>query len=139
VVTQEWAQWRFDRFTDTPELFAGNALLHSDVAPGNFLMHNGAATVVDWAYPTRGAAFLDCAQLVVQLIAADHTPEDAERWAEGCKAWQAADPVAVDAFVAAEYRLQQWAAEKYPGDDWHNAMVRAATEWAEYRRALGGI
>lgn len=135
ALDEDWAEWRFDRFTDTPELFAGNALLHSDIAPGNFLIHDGSAMVVDWAYPTRGAGFIDVAQLVVQLISSGRTPEDAEGWAERCKAWQSADSAAIDAFAAADLRLQQWAAESRPDEEWHTAMVRATADWLEYRKA----
>ena len=40
----------------------------------------GAAHVIDWALPARGAAWVDGAFLVLRLIEAGHPPEDAERW-----------------------------------------------------------
>jgi hypothetical protein len=49
--------------------------------------------IVDWpSWPTVGAAFIDPACLVVQLIAAGHTAEQAEARAAECKGWANANP-----------------------------------------------
>jgi hypothetical protein len=88
---------------------------------------------VDWSWPTRGAAFIDPACLVVQLIAAEHTPEAAEAWAAGCTAWAGADPKAVDAFAAATVRMYWRFAKRKPDESWLTAMAVAAEEWTTYR------
>jgi hypothetical protein len=101
-VAQDWRESRYDRYAkDEAPLLAGDALLHGDIGPDNFLIGpDGGATIVDWSWPTHGAAFIDPAVLVVQLVAAGHTPPEAEKWAAGCRAWREADPTAVNAFAA---------------------------------------
>jgi hypothetical protein len=134
-VASEWAEWRWDRFTDRPELFKGSDLVHSDINPSNFLIQGGSAVLVDWGYPTVGAGFIDPATLVVQLIASGRSPEDAQGWAENCRAWAMADPDAVDAFSVATVRQSEAAAENDPAD-WLKAMLQAAVSWAEHRKTL---
>jgi hypothetical protein len=59
---------------DDAELLRGATLLHTDWHPDNVLIVDNAARVVDWAWPTRGAAWIDTACWVVWLISAGHTP-----------------------------------------------------------------
>jgi hypothetical protein len=134
-IAREWIEVRWDRFTDRPELFAGDALLYTDINPDNMLVSGSGVSVVDWSWPTRGAAFIDPACLVVQLVAAGHSPADAESWASRCPAWSAADPVVVDAFAAATVRMYQHFEKRDPAA-WRTAMTSAVTSWAEHRRSL---
>jgi hypothetical protein len=132
-VTRDWPETRWNRFSDRPGLLAGEQLLHGDINPGNLLVRSdGQITVVDWAWPTRGAAFIDPACLVVQLIAAGHSPADAEGWAARCPAWSAADPAAIDAFATATVAMYQHFEERDPAP-WRNAMTAAVTSWADHR------
>lgn len=131
-VAQDWAESRWDRYTDRPDLFAGDALLYTDINPDNVLITDTGATVVDWAWPTRGAAFIDPACLVVQLIAAGHTPTDAESWAQRCPAWNEADPAAIDAFAAATVAMYQRFEQLDPAP-WRTAMTEAVNRWAQHR------
>ena len=75
-VAQDWRESRYDRYANgTAALFAGGTLLHGDINPDNLLTGpDGDVTIVDWSWPTHGAAFIDPACLVIQLIAAGHTP-----------------------------------------------------------------
>ncbi|WP_307795564.1 protein kinase [Actinacidiphila acididurans] len=136
-VAQAWAETRWNRFaTDEQEaaLFAGEALLHTDINPSNLMIGNSATWAVDWSWPTRGAAFIDPACLVLQLIAAGHTAESAESWAARCPAWSNADPHAIDAFVRASLRMYETFAERRPEAGWLTAMTDAAQSWAAHRR-----
>ncbi len=76
-VAQTWAENRWDRFTE-PEtaarLFRGGTLLHTDIHPSNVMVGDGRSWLVDWSWPRLGAAFIDPACVVVQLISAGHTP-----------------------------------------------------------------
>lgn len=136
-VAETWAEWRWNRFTDRPELFAGDDLLHTDINPDNIIMREGRAWLVDWAYPTRGAGFIDPACLVIQLIASGRTAEVAEQCVGGCQAWNLADPAALDEFSRASVRLHEEAVERGP-EDWKVAMLRAAEAWARLRYARSG-
>jgi hypothetical protein len=135
-VARDWPETRWDRFTAYPaesELFRGDALLHTDINPDNMLIAPEGGWVVDWAWPTRGAAFMDPATLVTQMVAAGRSAEAAEGWVSDCPAWKDADPRAIDAFAAAGLRMQQRFAERQPDAEWLGAMATAAGKWAAHR------
>ena len=92
----------YDQYaSDTALLLAGCTLLHGDINPDNLLVApDGNVIIVDWSWPTHGAAFIDPACLAVQLIAAGHDPAQAEAWAARCTAWRETDPAALDAPAA---------------------------------------
>ncbi len=134
-VAHDWRETRWDWWADigAPELFRGDALLHADINPSNLLLGASRSWVVDWSWPTRGAAFIDPAMLVLQLVSADHPPEEAEDWAERCPAWTEADPAAIDAFAVASTRMLRHRARRRPEEPWLRAMVEAAEVWARHR------
>lgn len=86
------AEQRWSSYTGTPELFAGERLLHTEWSPGNVVV-NDVAHLVDWAWPTRGAAWIDPARWVVWLVASGHSPQSAEDCAAQVPAWHAAPGV----------------------------------------------
>ena len=46
------------------ELLDGDALLHTDFNPLNILLGPDRVWMIDWAWPTRGAAFIDAVLLL---------------------------------------------------------------------------
>ncbi len=135
-MARDWPETRWDRFTmgeAEAALFRGDTLLHGDINPSNLMIGDRNTWAVDWSWPTHGAAFMDPACLIIQLVAAGHTPESAESWAAGCKAWANADPKAVDAFAAAAMRMNLWIARRKPEEPWRMAMAEAAWNWANHR------
>lgn len=66
-------RWAAYASTDELSLLAGDALLHTDIAPHNVLV-NDRAHLIDWAWPTLGPAWVDPAVWVIRLIDAGHTP-----------------------------------------------------------------
>jgi len=73
------AEKRWGGYVDTDHeraLLRGEALLHTDYNPANVLITGSMAYLIDWAWPTRGAAWIDPACLVVRLIAAGNTPAE---------------------------------------------------------------
>ena len=52
------ADQRWASYTSAPDLLVGTSLLHTDWSPGNVLV-NERAYLVDWAWPTKGAAWID--------------------------------------------------------------------------------
>jgi hypothetical protein len=131
-VARGWRESRWNRFTDQASRFTGDALLYTDINPDNFLMTGRGASVVDWSWPTCGAAFIDPACLVVQLIAAGHAAAEAEGWAQRCAAWQCADPDAINAFAMATVRMYQHFENRDPAP-WRKAMTEAAITWCVHR------
>ncbi|MFE2040801.1 hypothetical protein ACFXAZ_07670 [Streptomyces sp. NPDC059477] len=131
-----WAETRWDRFTESESeavLLQGDALLHTGINPGNVLVGKRGLWAVDWAWPTRGAAFIDPALLVLQLVAAGHDPAGAESWVSPCEAWSKADPNAIDAFAAATLRMYRFRVSRKPGTSWLETMVAACEAWSGYR------
>jgi hypothetical protein len=132
-VAADWAETRWNAYhPDAERLFAGNALIHSDINPSNILMREAEVALVDWGYPTRGAAYIDAASFVIQLIASGHSPYSAESVVTDLDAWRAADPAALDAFAYATAHLFRRAEERDPVQ-WRQAMTSAAVGWAEHR------
>ncbi|WP_234017472.1 protein kinase [Streptomyces sp. FxanaC1] len=131
----DWRESRWDRFASDGDssLFDGEALLFTDINPDNLMIGAERAWAVDWSWPTRGAAFIDPACLVIQLIAAGHTPESAEYWAGSCKGWSDAETRAIDAFAGATARMNRAFAERNPDAAWLRAMADAAQAWVDHR------
>ncbi|WP_228082869.1 protein kinase [Streptomyces profundus] len=130
-----WREERWDWWADegAPAFFRGDTLLHGDINPSNLLIGERRNWVVDWAWPTRGAAFIDPALLVTQLVAGGHSPEEAETWAAGCPAWSGADPKAIDAWAVAYARMTRVRALRKPDAPWLKAMADAIESWANHR------
>ncbi len=118
-----------------PALVDGDTLLHTDMTHNNFLVTDDRVQVVDWSMPCRGAAWLDTARMLIRLIRAGHTPEQAEAWAARLPMWAATTPPAVDAFAAAvttvSRRLRDRSSTTWP----HLVeMADAGDAWLQHRR-----
>ena len=131
-------RWR--DYTDDPELFAGEALLHTDWNPENVLIVGDRALLVDWTWPTWGARWIDPVCWALWLIASGHDPALTEEWAGHLPSWHDASPAAVTEFIAAQQRM--WAsiaAERSPAalrdtDRWIAELAEAAAHWLDYRK-----
>ncbi|MFD4541419.1 hypothetical protein [Streptomyces bauhiniae] len=114
--------------------FVGDTLLHTDLAPDNVLV-NDRAHLVDWAWPTRGAAWIDPAVLILRLMDAGHTAEAADAWSrERFRSWATAPHAAVTAFGEANARTWDEIARNDP-QNWKRRMALHAHAWLTYWRA----
>jgi hypothetical protein len=130
------AERRWGKMLDDPadaQRFAGASLLHTDWHQFNVLITNSRAWLIDWAWAARGAAFIDPALVVPRLIAAGHTPGEAEGWVQKSAAWQDADQESVTLFSQALARMLRTLANNDPHGEWRRPMVEAAATWAAYR------
>jgi hypothetical protein len=118
------------------ELLAGGHLLHTDLNPHNFLVTDAGIRIVDWSWPTLGAAWIDTACTALWLIAEGHTPADAESWASRVAAWAEATPEALNAFTTTNATLWGQIATAEPRP-WKQRLHNAATSWAKYRTTSG--
>lgn len=116
------------------EAMRGNTLLHCDIRSDNLLIGD-TVLFVDWALAHRGAAWLDIALLIPQLILAGHTPEEAEGHAARIPAYQDVPTTAVSAFASSvtaywELRAQEGGPElrKYRA-----RAMNAGRAWTAYR------
>ncbi|MCY0931518.1 aminoglycoside phosphotransferase [Streptomyces sp. H27-H1] len=123
---------RMTAYSETPELFHGTALLHTDWFPSNVLVGDDGAVLVDWAWASRGAAWIDPALWVVWLIKSGHTPQEAEGWAARIPSWTAAPPTAVTAFAQATAAVWEEIAEGEQAT-WVLDMLQAALTWRDSR------
>jgi hypothetical protein len=127
---------RYAAYSDQAELFVGSALLHTDMAPHNVLVDGtgeGVAHLIDWAWPTRGAAWVDPAVWIIRLIDAGHTPKTAEEWAARLSAWRAAPRSTMTAFAGANAVMWEEIATNSPDVEWQKSMAVSARLWADYR------
>ncbi|MBW1601366.1 phosphotransferase [Streptomyces sp. JJ66] len=132
------AEQRLERYAESSsdlDHFTGSTLLHTDLNNANVLVGD-SAYLVDWAWATRGAPWLDAGYWVVWLMAAGgHEPESAEEWAARIPAWRTAPRNGVTAFAGANANI--W--EEIGGNDpepWTARMVIASRRWAHYRKSL---
>jgi hypothetical protein len=132
------AEDRWKPYLDDPEMaavFAGPVLTHSDWTPDNVLISEHRTWLIDWAWPTLGAAWTDPACWVLRLMASGgHTAHEAERQASRLPAFQAADPADIDLFAAANVRLWDEIAQASTSN-WTAKMAQAAKSWDACRQA----
>ncbi|MEV7004193.1 phosphotransferase [Streptomyces sp. NPDC093982] len=122
---------RMKAHTDVPELFVGGTLCHTDWFPTNVLITN-RAVVVDWAWASRGAAWIDPALWVVWLINSGHTPAQAEQWAARIPAWNIAPSASIDAFARATVSVWEEITDDQT-EPWTLDMLNAARTWSAHR------
>ncbi|TGB03320.1 aminoglycoside phosphotransferase [Streptomyces sp. MZ04] len=116
------------------EQLAGDTLLHTDLAPHNMLVTD-RAHLIDWAWPTRGAAWIDPAVLILRLMEAGHTAPAADAWTrDRIPSWATASPASVMAFSEANARLWDDIARSDP-QEWKKRMGSLAHVWVTYWRA----
>jgi hypothetical protein len=125
-----WADYVED--TTELDLLRGDTLLHTDFNPLNILISDTTIRIIDWAWPTRGAAFIDPACLALRLVTAGHPPADAEAWASQSPAWTTAPRKAIDTFTQANARLWQQIARDDP-QPWKTTTAAAARQLADHR------
>lgn len=132
------AEDRWRPYVDDPVsagVFAGPVLTHSDWTPDNVLISEDRAWLIDWAWPTLGAAWTDPACWILRLMASGgHTAFEAERQASRLPAFHAADPTHVDLFAAANVRLWDEIAQSSISA-WTTDMAHAAHAWFAFRQA----
>ena len=111
--------------------------MHTDLNNTNVLVNNCAsqgdrARLVDWAWATRGAAWLDAGYWVIWLIASGHAPASAEDRAAEIPAWRTAPAEGITAFAAANRSVWGEITTGDP-DPWARRLASAATTWHVYR------
>lgn len=113
-------------------LLAGTSLLHTDFNPLNVLMTADGAWIIDWAWPTRGAAFIDPACFLLRLMLSGHSAAQAEAWARQCGSWEKTPDAAINVFAVACARLYDEIAREDP-QPWKKHFAAVAQDWGAYR------
>ncbi|OLT12718.1 hypothetical protein BJF79_21710 [Actinomadura sp. CNU-125] len=120
---------RWASYSDRAELFTGDWLCHTDWSPGNILLSGDRARMLDWAWPTQGARWIDPACWIIWLIASGHHPALAQTRASALSAFATAPPAAVTAFASAQAAMWEDIGESAP----HPGLAAAAARWVRHR------
>ncbi|GLZ09670.1 hypothetical protein Acsp03_71360 [Actinomadura sp. NBRC 104412] len=134
------AEHRWRHYVADPEeleWLKGDRLLHTDYNPLNVLMVDGRAMLIDWAWPTRGAGWIDPACLVLRLMANGHSAASAEHVVTDVPAWRTAPEEGLAVFAQACVRMWEEIADANPVE-WTKGMAKAAREWAPRRQGAQG-
>jgi len=130
-IEQRWAE---HADPDEAQLLRGEHLLHTDLRPDNILVGSGRAWIVDWSWPTRGAAWIDPACLTLWLIAQGHGPADAQAWMRTVPTARSVPAIALDAFTTINAGLWSSIAKDDP-QPWKTRLADASAEWVTHRKA----
>lgn len=113
------------------EMLSGRTLAHTDIHEQNLLI-NDRAHIVDWAWAKLAPPWMDMAHLVIRLIAAGHTPGQAEDWAGRTALWRDTPATAITATAVETYGLWEHLRHADPRPI-REAPTRAARTWAMHR------
>ncbi|MEV4646351.1 phosphotransferase [Saccharopolyspora sp. NPDC049357] len=113
-------------------LIEGTALCHTSLHPHNILVGETTVRLVDWARSRRAAPFVDVAILIIELIAAGHTPEQAEGWAADLRSWQEASTNAVTGCAVMLLGIRRYRHHTHPRPH-HARLIDAARAWVRHR------
>ncbi|MQA98067.1 MAG: phosphotransferase [Streptosporangiales bacterium] len=97
-----------------PATLPGETFTHGDVHPGNLHATEDGVRLLDWGLSCAAPTWFDTAGLVLRLIAAGHTPAQAETLAAEIPAWAAAPERDVARYVAVMTGFAAWAAARGP-------------------------
>lgn len=133
-----WTRDQLDRFVDLePQAVAvvqGDSLTHTDLHPLNILIDH-TAHMVDWAWSRRAASWVDTAFLVIRLIDAGHSPQDAEDWAATLPPWRDAPDTALSLFAIEVLGIWEHLQHHRPLSH-RGRLTDAARTWARHRSAM---
>ena len=111
----------------------GNALVHTDLGPANLIVTPRGLRIVDWAFTTKAAAWVELAMLVPWLIGSGHAPEQAEAWLTRFPAWQEINAEVLDEF--ASMNAAKWSAKAGQTTvRWMHDLAVWTGRWSTYRR-----
>ena len=98
----------------------------------NVLLGPDRVWIIDWAWPTRGAAFIDAACFLIRAMAAGHSASQAEALVTECPGWQAALSAAIDVFALASARLYDEIVRNDP-QPFKQRLAAVTHDWACHR------
>ncbi|MFI6069216.1 aminoglycoside phosphotransferase [Micromonospora sp. NPDC051227] len=110
----------------------GETLIHSDLNPASLIVTPVGLRIVDWAWATKAAAWVELALLVQWLIGSGHSAEQAEEWLAQLPAWTATDHHVLDHFASGN--ATKWAAKSGQSTElWVQDLAVWTGEWANHR------
>ena len=113
-------------------LLAGTALLHTDFNPLNVLMTADGTWIIDWAWPTRGAAFIEPACFLLRLMLGATPRRRPRRGQRNAPPGERRRTRRSTSLAIACARLYDEIAREDP-QPWKKRFAAVAQDWAEYR------
>jgi hypothetical protein len=132
IVTRT-ARDHWSEYADAPAALDGDAIVHEDPNPTNFVIDRDRAWMTDFGWAIRGPAWMTTANLIISLMEAGWQPADADSALKAVPAWAGAPRADVDECAAAT--LREWDQVMARGPLHKMWQLRAATAraWAAYR------
>ncbi|MFE0527160.1 aminoglycoside phosphotransferase [Micromonospora parva] len=110
----------------------GETLIHSDLNPTNLIVTSLGLRIVDWAWATKAAAWVELALLVPWLIGSGHSAQQAEEWLAQLPAWTATDHQVLDDF--ATRNAMKWVAKSRQSTErWVHDLAMWTSKWTAHR------
>ncbi|TDB97191.1 phosphotransferase [Actinomadura sp. 7K534] len=137
-VVQMTVERRWQAVTEDVSPMAGPALLHTDLNQDNLIISpEGRTYVVDWAFVSRGQAWVELGLLIPWLLKAGHSPREADEWLSQFASWAGAEPSHIDLFskVFAERWRKHGEASSAP---WVGELAALTEKWANHRLGSRG-
>jgi hypothetical protein len=126
---EHWTQ-----HSDAPDAFDGNAIVHRDPNPTNFVIDGDRAWMVDFGWAVRGPAWMTAANFIVSLLEAGWEPADADDALKAVPAWANAPRHAVDELAFATVREWEDAMKRGHAHPMWQLRASVARAWASYRQ-----
>jgi hypothetical protein len=123
----------WSEYTDDPDLFEGDAIVHRDPNPTNFVVDGDRSWMVDFGWAVRGPAWMTSANLIVNMMEAGWEPADADDALKAVPAWAEAPRNAVDELARAAVREWEQVMKRGPVHEVWQFRADVARKWAEYR------
>lgn len=128
---------RWDGIGGDVSPMAGTALLHTDINASNVLITDGGSVrIVDWAFVSYGAPWVEMGQMIPWLLAGGHTPATAEDWLSQFGAWEQADPDDIDQYARLHTAVWTRRCERGIPAEWIGPYLADVRRWAKHRGVL---
>ncbi|MCP2336036.1 phosphotransferase [Actinomadura rupiterrae] len=135
VVTLQ-VERRWQPVLDDVSAMAGGTLLHADLNPANLLITPaGRPYVVDWAFTSRGAAWVELGLLIPWLLKAGHSPGAVDAWLARFPSWTQADANTLDQFAWAFAETWRQRSFADSATAWKAELAALGKRWADHRGA----
>lgn len=128
---------RWQSAAEDVSALAGPALLHTDLNEDNLIITpDGRAYVVDWAFVSRGQAWVELGLLIPWLLKAGHSPRKADEWVSQFASWAEVEASHIDLF--SKVFAEKWRTNgKTNSAAWVTEHATLTTQWADYRSGGG--
>lgn len=125
-----WAE-----YADDPAALDGDAIVHEDPNPTNFVIDGDRAWIVDFGWAMRGPAWMTAANLIICLMEDGWQPADADTALKAVPAWASAPRHAIDEYATVTLREWEHVMQRGPLHQMWQHRAAVSRAWAAYRES----